>query len=80
VCVANTALEIPAVLPFYDRALRANTQRALKLQDYSTSFEDARLVLAEWIAQEELQECPWADLEEMFELEIDRWSSGSHNK
>ncbi|KAH7107718.1 hypothetical protein BKA62DRAFT_765096 [Auriculariales sp. MPI-PUGE-AT-0066] len=69
------ALEIPVVLPFYDRALRANNQLASKLRDYGAPFEDSRAALALWISQPELQSCPWSDWDQLFAVEIDRWPS-----
>lgn len=48
---------------------------ASTLVAYCTPFDEARAALAQWIAQPELQDCPWPDWEELFDVEVDKWQA-----
>jgi hypothetical protein len=70
----TTATEMPSILPPYHRSLQDYEDMIERLRPHSVTFEEARAVMARWVAQEWLEEDGWeAKWEDLCDAEVDGW-------
>ncbi|KAG9007118.1 hypothetical protein FRB90_009528 [Tulasnella sp. 427] len=67
------ASRLPTLLPPYHRSLYLCIDIVEQLRPHSTTFEDSRTCLRQWIAQPWLAEAPWEEWEQICEVEVDKW-------
>lgn len=65
---------VSEILVPYHRSLSMHLNLVETLRNHSLSFEDSKLAVSRWVAQEHLEEHSWeAHWEDICEVEIKRW-------